>query len=262
VQSIATTVKLIEKELREMRSFKGFGIALVLALSCIACHSIKVNNANMHTATTNPIALGVIGVQENGLVSSDFKVTAIPDYKQKIRIGAQVVDFTTKTFETFSKVSKEKRYGLRYVDSLDKKPSFITLELLDQVTTLSELQENYNSETLAYLKTQKKTAIVTSVSLALPTTLIQEITSAKAVFLNNAGYKQYELSLVNEDKIHKTISFTESTIFGYELSFFCWSENGKRQIVLAGMINEKSSCAKNAYRDAQKALEKMNYFKL
>ncbi len=245
-----------------MKRVKGFGIALVLALSCMACHSIKVNNANMHTATTNPIALGVIGTQENGLVTSDFKVTAIPEYKQKIRVGVQVVDFTSKTFETFSKVSKEKNYGLKYVDSLDKKPSFITIELLDRVSAISELQESYNSETISYLKAQKKAAIVTAVSIVLPKALLQEITNAKAVFLNNAGYKQYELSLVNEDKTYKTISFAESTIFGYELSFFCWSENGKKQIVLAGMIDEKSSCAKNAYRDAQKALEKMNYFKL
>ncbi|MEW7291273.1 hypothetical protein [Aquimarina sp. 2304DJ70-9] len=242
--------------------YKVYGIALLLALGCIGCHSIKVNTTSMHTSTTNPFALGIIGSQKNDVLSSDFKVSALPVYKQKIRVGVAAVDFTTTTFEAYQKVSKENKQGIAYVDSLDNKPRFVTLELLDRVAAITELQKGYNAQTISYLKGQKRATIVTSVSLALPKAVIQEITGAEVVFLNTGGYKQYQLSLVNAGRTYKTINFGEATVFGYELSFFCWSENDRKQITLSNIIDEKSSCSKNAYRDAQKAMEKMNYFKL
>ncbi len=242
--------------------YRVYGIALLLALGCIGCHSIKVNKTNMHTSTTNPMALGIIGLQKNDVLSSDFKVSALPEYKQKIRVGVTAVNFTTTTFEAYQKVSKENRQGVTYVDSLENKPRFVTLELLDRVAIITELQKEYNAQTISYLKGQKAATMVTSVSLSLPKAVIQEITNAEVVFLNNGGYKQYQLSLINAGQIYKTINFAEATIFGYELSYFCWSENDRKQITLSNIIDEKSSCSKNAYRDAQRALEKMNYFKL
>ncbi len=243
-------------------NYKVYGIAVILALSCIGCYSIRVNKATMHTSTTNPVALGVIGVQEDHMRSSDFKVFSIPGYEQKIRVGILPVDFNTATFETYMKASKGNAQSINYVDSLDVKPRFVTVELLDRVSTIAELQEEYNTQTLAYLKSQKEAAIVTSVSMALPESFIQEMNKAEAVFLNNGGYKQYQLSLIKEGKPYKTINFAEVTIFAYELSFFCWGENDRKQITIADIIDEKSPCSRNTYRDAGKAREKMNYFKL
>ncbi len=243
-------------------NYKIYGIAIILMLSCVGCYSVKVNNANMHTSTTNPIALGVIGVQKTDVLSSDFKVSAIPEYQQQIRVAVKSVDFNATTFDTYLKVSKENKLGVTYIDSVDRKPKFVILDLLDRVGTTNELQSEHNIQTITYLKSQKNASMVTSVSMALPEALLQEITDAEAVFLSNRAYKQYQLSLVKGGKPYKTIDFAEVTIFAYKLSFFCWSENERRQITLASIIDEKSSCPKNAYRDAQKALEKMNYFKL
>ncbi len=216
----------------------------------------------MQTSVTNPIALGVIGLQKTDVLSSDFRVSAIPAYKQKIRVGVTPVDFTTTTFEAYLRVAKENTQGINYVDSLEHKPSFITLSLLDRVAIGTELQEVYNAEALAYLKSQKEVAMVSSVSMALPESLLQEINAAEAVFFNNGAYKQYQLSLVKRGKVYKSIDFTEATIFAYQLSFFCWAENDRKQIVLVNIIDKKSSCTGNSYRDALKALENMNYFKL
>ncbi|GAA4276409.1 hypothetical protein [Aquimarina mytili] len=243
-------------------NYKVYGIATFLALMCISCQSIKINRTSMHTSVTNPIALGVIGIQKKDVLSSDYRVSAIPEYKEKIRVGVTASEFTTTTFDAYQKVSKDNAQQIKYVDSLESKPRFVTLKLLDRVATLSELQKEYNTTTISYLKSQKEATIVTSVSLALPTGMVEEIIASEAVFLSNSGYKQYHLSLINGGKVSKKISFDRTTIFGYELSFFCWSENDRKQIVLANIIDEKTSCSKNAYRDAQKALQKMNYFKL
>ncbi len=243
-------------------NYKKYSIAILLAANCLGCHSIKVNNASMYSSDTNPVALGVIGFQKGGILASDFKVSAIPEYRQKIRVGITPVYFGTTTFEAYLRTSGENKQQIKYIDSLENKPRFISLQLLDQVTTITELQEVYNLETIRYLKSQREAAIVTSLSLALSDESLKEICNAETVFLSNGGYKQYQLSLTKNGSTYKTINFTETTIFGYDLSFFCWSENDKKQITLTAIVDEKSSCPKNAYRDAQKALDKMNYFKL
>ncbi len=216
----------------------------------------------MHTAAKNPVALGVIGLHEEDVYSSEFQVLAIPEYKKLVRVNSTSVDFNKMTFNTYLKADKDNSQGIKYVDSLESKPRFLTLEILDRVGTIEELQKDYNVQTLTYLKSQKEAAIVTLVSLALPKVLIQEINNAEAIFLSDSSYKQYQISLVKEGKLYKTISFAETTIFAYELSFFCWGENDRKQIKMVDIIDEKTSCSKNAYRDAEKAKGKMNYFKL
>ncbi|QKX04091.1 hypothetical protein HN014_03930 [Aquimarina sp. TRL1] len=216
----------------------------------------------MHTASKNPVALGVIGLHKEGVYSSGFQISTIPEYKKLIRANSTSVDFNKTTFNTYLKADRNNSQEIKYVDSLESKPQFLTLEILDRVGTIAELQQDYNTQTFTYLKSHKEAAIVTSVSLALPKALIQEINNAEAIFLSNHSYKQYQISLVKEGKLYKTIDFAEATIFAYELSFFCWGENDKKQINMVGIIDEKASCSKNTYQDAEKAKGKMNYFKL
>ncbi len=245
-----------------MMNYKAYCYIIFLALCCTGCHSIKVNHTKMHTAVTNPIALGVIGLQKGDVYASDFQVTAIPEYKTEIRVQITKENFNRTTFDTYLKAAKGNEHKINYVDSLEAKPQFVILELLDRVALMAEIEEAHNTKTLRYIKSQKETGIVTSVSLAISQELIQELDNADVVFLKNSAYKQYQLSLVKEGETYKTIDFAKTSIFGYTLSYFCWRENDKRQITLADIIDEKSSCSKNTYRDAEKALENMNYFKL
>ncbi len=216
----------------------------------------------MHTATTTPIALGVIGMQYNKIMHSDFQETAIPTYEKAVRLGVTTATFNPDTYEAYLQHSKNNKQGITYIDSLETKPSFIQLEILDRVTLLSELKKEDNTTTIDYLKNQEDAGIVTSVSVAFSEVLINEITTAEAVFLVNKNYKQYQLSLVKDGKSYKTIDFSTATVFGYQLSHFCWGVNGKRRVILSDIIDEKKSCAKNTYKKAEKAKEKMDYFKL
>ncbi|WP_146052752.1 hypothetical protein [Aquimarina sp. I32.4] len=243
-------------------NYRIVGYIFFLICCCVGCQSIKVDKSTMHTAVKNPIAPGLIGVQKNGMYASEFQASAIPEYKKRIRVNATRVDFSQTTFKAYLNVSKGNKQQIKYVDSLESKPRFMTFELLDRVTILSELQKEYNVEALTYIKNQKEASIVTSISLAIPESLMQEIEQAEAVFIGSGAYKQYELSLIKDGRKYKEIDFSSTTIFAYGLSFFCWGENDRRQIMLADIIGEKSSCPKNAYRDAEKATAKMNYFKL
>ncbi len=241
---------------------KKYLLLVFIITTITGCRSVTVNKVRMHTASTTPIAPGVVGVQENRLQSSDFQVTAIPEYKQPIRLGVTELDFNAATYKAYLKTSKTNSQQINFVDSLETKPKFIKLEVLDQLTVISELQKEHNTQTIGYLKNQKDAAIVSTISLAYQADLLNEIGSAEAVFLINDNYKQYSLSLVKNGKSYKTIALSDVTIFGYRLSYFCWGQNDKNRIVIFDIVDEADPCTKNTYRNASKAKEKIDYLKL
>ncbi len=236
---------------------------VIIGIICLAgCRSISVNKSAMHTATTTPVALGVIGIHENHMRNTDFQVTTIPTYKKAIRVGITVSDFDKSTYKAYLQASTNNAQQISYIDSIGTKPQFLKVELIDWVSVISELEQTHNQQTIAYLKRQKDAEMISSVSLAVSKQTIEEINIAEAVFLVNRNYKQYKLSLVKDGKSYKTIDFADTTIFGYRLSYFCWGENDKRRVSLFDIVDENESCPKNTYKNAEKAKEKINYFKL
>ncbi|WP_299181231.1 hypothetical protein [uncultured Aquimarina sp.] len=236
---------------------------IVCSFACfLGCRSISVNKSAMHTATTTPVALGVIGIHENHILNTDFQVTTIPTYKKGIRVGVTPTTFDKTTFKSYINSSPTNKQQITYIDSIDTKPQFLKIELIDWVSIISELEQGYNQQTLEYLKRQQDAEIISSVSMSVSPQIIKEIQAAEAVFLVNKNYKQYELSLVNDGRNYKTIDFSDTTIFGYRLSYFCWGENNKRRVALFDIVDENDNCPKNTYKNAEKAKEKINYFKL
>lgn len=226
------------------------------------CSSIWVNKTRQHTAVTQPVSLGVIGVHQNKVLHSDFQNTAFPKFKNKIRLSVAPVDFCKMTYKAYSKALKDQTNAITYVDSLENKPQFIDIELLDYVTVVSELKETYNQKSLQHLYGQKKAEIVTSVSLALPTEKIKSILEADAVFLINTKDKEYELSLTKKGGEFKRISFTEHTLFSYRLSKFCWGLNNRNKVVLRDIVDEQNSCPGDTNQEAQKLEQHTSYYKL
>ncbi len=243
-------------------NYKKHILQLLLLTIIVSCNSIKVNKSVMHTATTAPVALGVIGMQHNKITYSDFKETAIPSYKKGIRLGVTTSTFNKDTYRAYLGHSESNKQNIVFIDSLKTKPSFLQLEILDRVTLLSELKKEENATTIAHIKNHEDVGVVTSVSVALSNSLLKELMDAEAVFLTNTNYKQYQLSLVRDGKSYKAIDISEATIFGYQLSYFCWGINGKRRVTLLDIIDEKSSCPKKTHKNAEKVKEKIDYFKL
>ena len=245
-----------------MNHNKKYVLLLFAMIVLVSCHSIKVHKTNMHTSTTAPVAIGIIGLQDNGMLQSDFREVALPKYESAIRLGVSKVQFDSNTYKTYTRQSGGNKHNITYIDSLDTKPYFLKMEILDQITLLSELKKETNAHVTEFIGSQKDAVLVSAVSLAIEPQSIQEILDAEAVFLVNQNYKQYQISLVRGGKSYKTIDFAATSIFGYHLSHFCWSANSKRKIVISDLIDENSSCPKNSYRDERKAKEKTDYFKL
>ncbi len=234
----------------------------LIIIVCTSCKSLVVHKKTLHTGETMPVAIGVIGVQENTIKRSYFKNVTLPVYEQPIRINASLIDFTSKSYKKYYQAVKNKEKIVRFVDTLKKKPQYIKLEIIDNVSILTALEGKENKKTIEYLKSQPDSRMVTTIVMSLPPEDLQKIITAETIFLKNTNYKQYSLSLQGKDEKKQQLSFSRGTIFGYELSSFCWGENNRNRITIFDFVSENERCSKGTYKKAEKAVKKINYLKL
>ena len=229
-----------------------------------SCKPVIVNH-EIKNATEFTIELGNIGIPGRSLLEYKFKTTAIPRIENKIRIEAQPTSFNKGKFNTYLKASPENKLGLVYIDSLESKPQFVELKIMDRVELIKNI--NNDTEVLNYLKTkQQNIKVVSSLSIALNNNNLNTITNAESVFLTyNENLKKCQIFAVNKNGEESIINFGDGTPFAYSVSSFCWHENQKKQVIIADIIDSWDSCPTKTYITATKAYKpekKVNYFKL
>ncbi len=227
-----------------------------ILLFLLSCRTITFDQNVTHTAIKTPVALGMIGLQEGTIFSSRFEVTTIPVLDQKVRVLPTVADFCRKTFKKYNKATPDNRQQVTYVDSLEQKPRFVKLAIIDKLAYKNALVTDNNKKVLTYLKMQKEAHVVTTVTVAFAQETIQMIQEADAVFLTNKKQKQYSLELIRDNQPFATLDFNKGTIFAYELSRFCWGVDKRNRAILWDVVDQNSSCPGNSSKDAIRAEER------
>src|SRR5690606_33058801 len=153
---------------------------------------------------------------------------------------------------TYLKASPENKLGLMYIDSLENKPQFAELRIIDKTGYIHAVNNDPN--TLNYLKNQRDIKAITSLSVAFNTNQVQTITNAESVFLTYSyELKKSYLETVDKNGAVTNIYFGESVPFAYSVSGFCWQENTDKQIGVADVIDSWDSCPSGTYQKASKA---------
>lgn len=226
----------------------------------ISCKSITVNNQFQRT-TTEPLELGVIGLHEDYYPNDRFSMTTVPELDKKIRVKVVKNTFNKRKFNAYLKASPENRMQLQYVDSLPDKPEYVSLQLIDNVTHVEEL--NKDKSLVDYLKPRTDAFMVTSVAAALQGIQLQSVATAESVFLvYDKELKKYYLEVNKRDKTTASIRMEDMEVFSYGLSFFCWAEDQRRRVVIGDIIEEHHSCPGDTEKKASEVKKKVNYFKL
>ncbi|MBC9794705.1 hypothetical protein [Sinomicrobium weinanense] len=234
--------------------------SLFLIVLLTGCKSVSVNNQFQRT-TTEPLELGVIGLHEDYYPNDRFSTTTVPELQHKIRVKAIKNTFNKKKFNAYLKASPENRMQLQYIDSLPDKPEYISLQLIDNVTHVEELNKDKNL--VDYLKSQTDAYMVTSVAAVLQGMQLQSVTMAESVFLvYDKDLKKYALEINNRDRTTSRIRMEDMEVFAYGLSFFCWGENKRHRVVIRNIIEENHPCPEDTRKRASKVKKKVNYFKL
>ena len=242
--------------------YKPAFLIFFLALLFTNCKTVSVNQ-EIQKITTKQVVLANIGLQKDNVLQTGFNITAIPKYNQSIKVLATSVQFNNQTFKAFSEAQKtqESDFKINYIDSLPNKPKFITLQIVDRVGLLSELNSKENEDVKAYLTNKENANIITGVSIALSKQMLNEINRADNIFLIENGLKSYGLQLYKNDEPIKNIQFNEGVIFAYRTSNCCWQENKKHQINIVDLVDGQGSCPNKTYKSAIQAKKKVNYFK-
>ncbi|RXP46369.1 hypothetical protein EC396_14220 [Lutibacter sp. HS1-25] len=239
---------------------KRLSILMFLIALC-SCKTVTINEQTQQVAIS-PVELLTIGVEENNLQTISFETTAIPILNNKIRVHAMLMPFNKTTYKAYSSAvnSQGGENSIKYVDSLPNKPHYITLKVADNVAFLKELNGEYNTAEVQYLKTMNKAKLVTAVSMVFNEQLMKEIEQADELYLKNEKYKKYDLELYKNNVLVQEIELTGGVTFAYKLAAFCWGKNAKRQTAILNIIDEHSKCTKPTYDNFQKSEEK-NAFK-
>ena len=237
---------------------------LIITSVFFSCKPIIVNH-EVKNVTSEALELGNIGLPGRSLLEYKFRTTAIPKINTKVRIDIQTTNFNKGKFNTYLKASPENKLGLVYIDSLESKPQFVELKIIDRVGLLNAI--NNDAEVLNYLKNvQDDIKIISSLSVAVSTNDLNTIKNTESAFLSyDSELKKHQILIINKNGEESIINFGNTTAFTYSVSSFCWQENTKKQILIADIIESWNSCPSKTYKKASKANKpekKVNYFKL
>jgi len=240
------------------RSILFYGCLLVLATGCKTLDPIH----DSRFTTQYPMTLGSIGLNKASLLQNQYTNTAIPTYKDPIKVAVITEPFTKSTFNIFkeAKASQQASLANIYHDSLKNQPRFVNLQIINRVGLITAINRDGNANIKDYMLQHPDAGVITSVSMALNPKKFDAITVADEVFLVQNGIQSYGLQLYSDKKPTQMFNFNEGVVFAYTMSHCCWQENNRHELTLVDLTDGRS-CPKNTYKDANKAQKKDDYFK-
>lgn len=202
---------------------------------------------------------GMVGVYSEDFTSTIFTEAGVPQLDEKIRLSVAKKNFSRSSLRKFNKKVLEKDQKLEIIDSLDVRPLNYIFKLSDKIGLIDALNSPANMSLRNYLQTTDKNVILTSVNIYFPDEIAQAIDNASEIYLINNKKSSYSLELLNKDRSREIIEFTDGISFEYGFSAFCWTENNRRQPVIAAFRGRNGSCPGNTVKDPEK-LEKDDVF--
>jgi len=235
---------------------------VLIIISLTACKSISVQDNSYHIAKEQ-IVLGSIGQDENYLLEQSYSHTAIPNYITPIKVQATAVAFNKSSYKSLVQAQEfqTQTFQVTYVDSLELKPNFLNVEIVDQVGLINLLNDKTNTDVKEYLINQIESHIVTHISMAFPENILKELQAAEEVFIEPSGKKSIALHLYKENELIKTVNFFEGVVFAYNTASCCWKENSKYQLEIVDLVATNNDCPNKSYLSAEKAKKEIDYYK-
>lgn len=229
-------------------------LLIFILLVFASCQTLWINSKTYHRSK-NEIQLASIGVSGNDLLNADFKTTALPEYKQGLKLQLSFYEFGKASYRAYQKscLQQGKVPSFQYVDSVSPHPQFVGLKFLDEVTIIEQLETTENQSIIKHLQQNPNSKIISTLYLFWDVENIHALQQAEEVFLVNNTYKTYQLALYQKGKLTQHISLSQGIPFAYEASGFCWIQTNTKKWVLSGLLQKNEICPANQYSTFQKA---------
>lgn len=204
------------------------------------------------------LELGVIGERKKEIQKTDYDVFGIPNYHNKIKVSAKVKSFNKNTYKKYLKSIQNTslKDNIRYIDSIPLKPDFVELEITDNTSIVSIINEG-DLAIFNYLKKHPNASLVSKIRVILNSSDLNTMKKADALYLETIGEKQQYLVLFKENQLLEKLNLYGLHTFEYDISYFCWEVTDKRRIRLATIVDHKN-CSGDRERNPDDLIEKID----
>ncbi|UOY08377.1 hypothetical protein L0P88_07415 [Muricauda sp. SCSIO 64092] len=232
-------------------------------ISCIALFTFSCSSyqAKKQEALLSFPELGAIVKVKDNLWYSATEQVGLPQWTQ-LRVTAQEMPFNRESYFAYAKATHRagKINSIPYMDSLQYKPKYIRLQLLDKIEITELLNTTKNRTVRSYLEKDGDLKMVTSVDLALSETEITFFNQAEAFELRKDDYGTVILNIV-DGGTEQAYYLSDLRVFNYGYSSFCWGEDQYHRLQIEHIAPEGEKCPKGTYTKPDKVKANQSYVK-
>lgn len=236
---------------------------LLINIIIVSCQTTKIKNQEYKISPAT-IELGNIGTATSiNNTMNDFSARSFPKIENKIRLDIQILPFNDKINKIYLSKTKVNQLptNIKYVDSLPKKPEFVTVTIMEITALTEEINASYNKNIFNYLKDNDKASIITSVALVLSDEDLNKLKQADTYYLMNDQDAKYTVALYKQGKKMDILNLNQGIVLAYTIGKFCWSISDRQQWYIADIVKNDKSCKGNTLSKMKKK-EETNLFKL
>ena len=234
---------------------------LLILILVVSCKTVQVNHQQQRT-TKGVVELGAIGTITKGLKHDVFQTNTLPYYKEKLRVLVNMTTFTDDTFTVYTQAAQQQNKPIifTYIDTVENKPGYAQLQLIDKVKLIEQLNAEHNKSTNTFLQNSNDNSLVTRLAVYFNASDLNNLSIAEEVYLVNKKPQKYSLELVANGKAFAMLDVNKAVPFAYTTGNFCWKKE-QGQITIANIIEDRETCARDTYEDVARLNKKVNYFK-
>ena len=226
-----------------------------ILLSCNTIKSIAVKEGNF------PL-IGAIGKEKGTLLKTQFIQIGHPILETPIALSVQSIAFTSKSFKDYNDMKEQgvSENTVHFVDSLEFKPTYITLAIKDRIGLKKALNSELNEDTKSYLEKDASSRLVSEIAVVLDKATETILSDADGIFLITDKEGLLWIEAIHDKQRHK-INIPASEIFDYKLMGVCWGKNTVGKTVVE-TFNDNGRCPKGTQRNARKLDDTFSFLKL
>ena len=132
-------------------------VAVIFFFCFVSCKVPSLVDDGARSIPSQPLP-GTVGVFQLG----KFVETGVPELKEKIRLSFQKKPSTKRNLKTYNNKVHQKEQQLEIIDSLDIRPFFLKIEIVDKIGLITALNHPENSNLKTFLETTEGNLITTS----------------------------------------------------------------------------------------------------
>lgn len=217
----------------------------LLTFLIVGCTTAK--QLQFKKEVTHNIELGAI-VQKEGALKNHIEIKGTPTLTQKLEVTITEREFAKTSFARYTAMYDSRKTTIDYTDELEKKPTYFEVELTDDIGFASMI--NQDTSIREYVKNSKNASAITKIAMVGTATInITEVTSS---YIEATENNKYVLTLYKGKDVLQSIPFSDTLIFEYQTSFFCYGQNEQGQVVVMDIVEEGKSCKRPLVRKAKK----------